>query len=217
MRHIGFIAGLIIKNMKKITILCVALMISGLAKAQVGFGIKGGVNFANIIKSNDDNFKTDYNTGFNAGLFVDLPLIGGLSLGPELMYSQKGYKTSGNSLLGGAYEYRLTSNFIEVPVLLKLKAAGFSIHVGPQVSFLTSTSTVYDSGSDQYKKKVDENVDNLKKNLIGGVIGLGINAGPKAVVMARYAIDLQKNNENGTSEVPEYRNQVYQLSLGIKL
>lgn len=194
------------------------MMFSGLANAQkISGGIKGGVNFANIIKTDDDNFKTEFKPGFNAGLFIDLPLIGGLSLAPELMYSQKGYKTSGNSLIGGAYDYKLTSNFVELPLLLKLKAPGFSIHAGPQVSFLTSTSTVYDSGSDQYKKTVNENVDNLKKNLIGGVIGLGIDAGPKAVVTARYAIDFQKNNENGTSTVPEYKNQVYQLSLGIKL
>jgi hypothetical protein len=34
--------------------------------------------------------------------------------------------------------------------------------------------------------------------------------------MARYALDFQKNNENGTSQTPEYKNQVFQLGLGVK-
>lgn len=181
-------------------------------------GIKAGVNYSNIIKSGDDDFKTEFKPGFHAGLTVDVPLVSGLSFAPELMYSQKGYKVSGTNILFGDYENSITTNFIEVPVLLKIKAASvFNIHVGPQVSFLTSTKTSFKQGSAEYEEKVEEDNDNLKKSLFGGVIGAGINIGAKTVLSARYALDFQKNNEDGTSETPEYRNQVFQVGLGFRL
>lgn len=181
-------------------------------------GLRAGVNFANIIKTNDDNFKTDYKTGFHAGVTFDFPLVDRLVFAPEVMFSQKGYETSGNSLLGGNYENSITTNFIEIPILLKVKAAnGFNIHLGPQVSFLTSTTSKVKSGSNAYQNKVNEDNDNLRKSLVGGVLGVGFVISPKASLIGRYALDLQKNNENGTSETPLYRNQVFQLGLGFKL
>jgi hypothetical protein len=181
-------------------------------------GLKAGVNFANIIKTDDDNFKTDYKTGFHAGVTFDIPLVDRLVFAPEVVFSQKGYETSGNSILGGDYENSITTNFIEIPILLKIKAAsGFNIHLGPQVSFLTSTTTTFKRGSNAYQNKVNEDNDNLRKSLIGGVLGVGFEISPKASLIGRYALDLQKNNENGTSETPLYRNQVFQLGLGFKL
>ena len=203
--------------MKKILILCLALLGAGASEAQVAVGGKGGANFSNIIKTGDDDFSTSFKTGFHAGLFINIPLAGSLSFSPELVYSQKGYSASGSSLLGGDYDYTLTSNFIEVPVLLKINAApGFGIHLGPQVSFLASTTESFKQGSDEYRTTVKEDIDNLRKSLVGGVIGLDINSGQRVGLSARYALDLQKNNEDGTSETPQYRNQVFQLSLSAK-
>lgn len=203
--------------MKRISILLLFIVASAAVSAQ-SLGIKAGVNYSNIIKSGDDDFKTEFKPGFHAGLTVDVPLVSGLSFAPELMYSQKGYKVSGTSILFGDYENSITTNFIEVPVLLKIKAANiFNIHVGPQVSFLTSTKTSFKQGSAEYEEKVEEDNDNLKKSLFGGVIGAGINIGAKTVLSARYALDFQKNNEDGTSETPEYRNQVFQVGLGFRL
>ena len=134
------------------------------------------------------------------------------------MFSQKGYKTSGTSLLGGANEYSVTTSFIEIPVLAKINASDkFSIVLGPQVSFLTSTTETFKQGSDSYQNKIREENDRLKKSLFGGVVGVGIDLSNKMSLHGRYALDLQKNNEDGTTETPRYKNQVYQVSLGFKL
>jgi hypothetical protein len=134
------------------------------------------------------------------------------------MFSQKGYKASGSSLLGGPYDYTLNSNFIEVPLLLKIGATqSFSIHVGPQVSFLTGKTTeTFRQGSDAYQNTVRADNDNLRKNLFGAVAGIDIG-GQRVGFSAGYALDFQKNNGDGTSETPEYKNQVFQLGLNIAL
>ncbi|HEY0053790.1 MAG TPA: porin family protein [Pedobacter sp.] len=202
--------------MKRVLILLTVLITASAANAQY-LGARVGVNFANMIRTGDDNYKTDFKPGLHAGLTLDVPIVDRLVFAPELMYSQKGYKIEGRTLLGSDNDYTVTTNFIEIPILLKVNAAkGFNIHLGPQVSFLTSTTTKFETGSNEYKTTVEEENEGLKKSLIGGVIGAGFNVGNKATLIARYALDLQKNNGNGNSETPEYRNQVIQLGLGLR-
>ncbi len=55
--------------MKKLIILAIGVLFAGAVNAQT-FGVKGGLNFSNIIKTNDENFNTEFKTGFNAGLFA---------------------------------------------------------------------------------------------------------------------------------------------------
>ncbi|MFA6947183.1 MAG: porin family protein, partial [Pedobacter sp.] len=104
--------------MKKVLILAIGVLFAGAAGAQT-VGIKGGVNFSNIIKTNDRDFNTEFKPGLNAGLFAEISIVKGLAFAPELMFSQKGYKTTATGLLGGANEYSVTTNFIEIPILAK--------------------------------------------------------------------------------------------------
>jgi hypothetical protein len=202
--------------MKKLAILFIVLFIAGITNAQVMPGAKAGVNVSNIIKTGDSNFSTDFKVGFYGGLYLDIHLIDILTFEPGIMYSQKGYKTAGSSLLGGPYDYTLRSDFIELPLLLKIKASGFGIHVGPQISFLTNTTEKFKQGSDSYQNSVRANNDNLRNNTIGGVIGIDIG-GQTVGFSAGYALDFQKNNGDGTSQTPEYKNQVFQIGLNMKL
>ncbi len=202
--------------MKKVFILAIGVLFAGAAEAQT-FGIKGGVNFSNIIKTNDRDFNTEFKPGLNAGLFLDIPVVKGLDFSPELMFSQKGYKTMGTSLLGGANEYSVTTNFIEIPILAKISPSNkFSIYAGPQVSFLTSTKEKFTQGSTTYQNTIRAENENLKKSLVGGVIGVGIGITDQLSLQGRYALDFQKNNENGSSETPLYKNQVIQTGLAYR-
>lgn len=203
--------------MKKVIIVAIGVLFAGAVNAQT-FGVKGGLNFSNIIKTNDKNFNTEIKAGLNAGLFAEIPIISSLAFAPELMFSQKGYKTSGSSLLGGPNEYSVATNFIDLPILAKINASDkFSIVLGPQVSFLISTKETFKQGSDSYQNTIREENDRLKKSLFGRVAGVGIALTEKLSLNGRYALDFQKNNEDGTTQTPKYKNQVYQFSLGIKL
>jgi opacity protein-like surface antigen len=200
--------------MKKLFIIAAGLFIAGAANAQspVRFGVKAGVNIANIIQNDGNNdFKTDTKTGFNAGVTADIKLIEGLAFTPELLYSQKGYK-----LTSGDNEYKRTTNFIDIPILASIRLASpLNLVVGPQVSFLMSTSTKYSNNSGSVTVNNDDS-DNFKKSLLGGVIGLRYDLTDNVDVHGRYALDFQKNNENGTNQTPEFKNQVWSFGLGYK-
>ena len=61
------------------------------------FGIKAGLNFANVTNASDIN--SDHSTGFLAGIFLAPPSNGIISSRTELLYSRQGYnyKTGTNT------------------------------------------------------------------------------------------------------------------------
>jgi len=213
--------------MKKIFVSAVALLVASVASVSaqktstpktndLHFGFRAGLNLSNIIKDGDDDFSTEIKPGFNAAAFLEIPLANMVSIQPELQFSQKGYKATG-SVLGNPYEYRVTTNYIEIPALVKISPTSqFAILVGPQFSFLTSTKTKFITKNAIYEDAVNEDNDNLRKNILGGVLGIEVSSS-NVVFGLRYNLDLQANNEDGSTSTPKYKNQVLGLSVGIRL
>lgn len=206
--------------MKKIFILALGLFVTGLtANAQstdspIRFGIKGGASFSNIIKDDGNNdFKTDYLVGFNAGVTLDIKLLENLAFTPEVLYSTKGYK-----LESGLGKFTQTTHFIDIPILASIKLAeGFNVVAGPQVSFLMSTNNKFENGFGTAEQKiVEDESDRFKKSLLGGVIGARFDVNNRVGIYGRYSLDFQKNNENGSTTTPEFKNQGFQVGLGLK-
>jgi len=83
------------------------------------------------------------------------------------------------------------------------------------MSFLASTKTKFTSGNTTYQNLVEEDNDNLKKNILGGVVGIEASAS-NLVFAARYNLDFQQNNSNGNSTTPTYKNQVIALSIRVR-
>jgi opacity protein-like surface antigen len=186
-------------------------------KNQLSFGVKGGASFSNIIKTDDSDFKTDYLTGFNAGIFVSIPIIDRLSFQPELTFSQKGYKSDRTGILSNG-TLTQTTNWIEVPILAKIEVVkGFNLYAGPQVSFLSKTTNKYEGTFGMAEQTtIEDDADQFKKSILGGVLGAGFDITQKVSLNGRYGLDFQKNNENGTTSTPEFKNQVWQVGLGLK-
>lgn len=205
--------------MKKIFILAIGLFITGAANAQstdqpIKLGVKAGVNYSNIIKDDgNNNFKTDYLVGYHAGLTLDIKLLENLAFTPEALYSTKGYK-----LTSSVGEFTQTTHFIDVPILASVRlGGGLNLVAGPQVSFLLSTNNKFENGFGTAEQKiVEDDSDRFKKSLVGGLIGFRYDFSNKIGINGRYALDFQKNNENGSSQTPEFKNQVFQLGLGLK-
>ncbi len=206
--------------MKKISLVILISLFTGLAYAQstdrsLRFGIKGGANFSNIIKDDgNNNFNTDMLTGFHAGITLDIPLLPALAFTPEAVYSTKGYKQS--STFG---DFTQTTHFVEIPILASIEVAkGFNLVAGPQVSFLLSTQQKFESGFGTVEREiVEDDADRFKKSLVGGVIGVRFDLNRQLGINGRYALDFQKNNTNGSSQTPVFKNQVFQVGLGLKL
>ncbi|RZM22396.1 MAG: PorT family protein, partial [Pedobacter sp.] len=185
--------------MKKIIILAIGLFTAGIANAQspIRFGVKAGVNIPDIIKGDGNNdFDTKVNPGFNAGVTVDINLIKGLAFTPELLYATKGYKAN-----LGIGEFTQTTHFIDLPLLatVNLGGSGLNLVVGPQVSFLMKTNNKFESGFGQADQDIiEDESDRFKKSLVGGLIGFRYDLSDKIDIHGRYALDFQKNNEDGT-------------------
>ncbi|MBE9600552.1 porin family protein [Pedobacter sp. MC2016-24] len=203
--------------MKKIIILAIGLFAATVANAQdpIRFGIKGGINFPNIIKGDGNNdFKTKVNTGFNVGLTLDIGLIKGLAFTPEVLYSTKGYKAQ--TAFG---DFNQTTSFIDIPILasINIGGSGLNLVAGPQVSFLLSTKNKFENGFGTVEQQiVEDKSDRFKKSLVGGLIGFRYDVNDQFDIHGRYALDFQKNNENGSKETPEFKNQVFSLGIGLK-
>lgn len=218
--------------MKKILFLAIALLAAGSVSAQryyhsprsnrggssddfyqpqVGFEI--GANVSNSINSYNSNYNTGSIVGFNGGITFDLPLIYPLSFAPEVLYSQKGYTADTQN---GNFTQR--TDFIDVPLLAKFHVGPtFNFFIGPQLSYLISTTNTYDDGFTVTSKQYYENDNNGHKTYLDGVIGISFDVTRNVDLHARYTLDMQQTDSRGNTYVPNYRNQVWQFGLGFKL
>src|SRR3954462_4064236 len=103
------------------------------------FGIKAGVNLANLYVDDvkDENMKL----GFNGGLVAKIPLVKGLSIQPELLYTSKGSKLTYDNVLFGSGEYRYNLNYVELPLLAVINLGKcFNIQAGGYAAYLTGAN-----------------------------------------------------------------------------
>lgn len=159
------------------------------------FGIKGGLNLTNLYSDapDDENMKL----GFNAGIYWKLPVAKGFSIQPELLYTQKGSKSTYNNFIQGDGEYRFNLNYIELPVLATFNVAkNLNIHAGPYVGYLVSADVkdVDDNGT--INGAVDLNEDNFKRWDVGLAAGLGFDIS-NFTIGARYNYGLTEIGDGG--------------------
>jgi hypothetical protein len=155
----------------------------------------------------------------NVGLVGD----GFLSVQPEILFSQKGYKYADEqfSVLGQNYNYRGTQtyNYIDVPLLLKINAGGLFFEAGPQYSYLLNvrdnSERTLNNGT-TYSRVDNRNLDNVRRNEIGYAAGLGFQTPIGLLLGLRYNGSFTDFAKNGyrDDELRNARNSVIQLSLG---
>ncbi|PNQ72309.1 hypothetical protein C1T31_12215 [Hanstruepera neustonica] len=114
----------------------VLIFISNLciSQSQLEFGPKGGLNLT-FIKVPEASFgdNIEVKVGYYAGLFVDVPIEGSLSIQPEVLYV-------------GINDFK----FINAPIYLKVKASDrFNILIGPSMNYF------FDFFSNKFKVRAD--------------------------------------------------------------
>lgn len=180
------------------------------------FGFKAGLNASNVWDENGEDFTADTKVGLAGGVFFGIPIGAFIGVQPEILISQKGFQGSG-TLLGFPYSFKRTTTFIDVPLQFQLKPSEFiTILAGPQLSFLMNQKDVYTFGSNSSEQEQQFDNDNIRKNILGFVVGLDVIV-YSVVVSARGAWDFQTNNGDGTSSTPRYKNQWVQLTVGFKI
>src|SRR6185295_13809032 len=164
--------------MKKLLLIAVMAPVSYYATAQskthhthTEFGVKGGVNIANVSISNSPT--PDSRLSFHLGGLAHIHFSKRFALQPEIVFSGQGYKTT---VAGTDYAVRL--NYINVPVLGQFMFGdGFRFETGPQVGFLVSANR--EGGGS--KTNIS---DNYKMADLSWAFGLGY------ITHSRFGVDL---------------------------
>lgn len=185
--------------------------------AQVGFGIKGGLNIATVGGA-DVSSIVKSRTGFAAGGYLELSLPFLLTIQPEVLYSTKGFIMEQDySALGQSYSYKSTNtySYLEIPVLVKyslpVPIVKPSLYVGPEIGvLLTAKSEFEGTGS----PTVDTDIKSIVTSTdYGAVFGASAHI-LVADIDVRYVLGLKSTD--GVSQSRIY-NRVWSVMLGIPL
>lgn len=181
----------------------------------VSFGIKAGTNYSNVYDSDNEDFVADGKFGFAAGAFVAIPLGKFVGIQPEILYSQKGFKSSG-TYFGSTYEMTRTTDFIDVPLLLAVKPIDqVTLLFGPQFSYLLKQKDNFTGGNISATQQQEFDNNDLTKNILGLTGGADINV-DNLVFGLRAGWDIKTNEGDGNSSTPRYKNMWYQATVGYK-
>jgi len=185
---------------------------SGDTRENFKFGFKAGANLSNVYDEEGNDFVAENKVGFVGGVFLSIPITKYIGFQPEFLYSQKGFKATGSTILGD-YDYKRTTTYLDIPLQLQIKPLDIvTVLVGPQYSYLLETKNEF-NGTSNTAQEDDINGDNYKKNIFGFAVGADLNLNP-FVISARGSFDLTKSDTDGDDTNPRYKNQVLQLTLG---
>ena len=204
--------------MKKLTSLLIVLFMTAAmvqhANAQnpISFGLKGGLNIANLHGS---DIERDTRTGVLLGavLEINVPV---LPFGVEsgVYYSQKGAEFS-----DGNIESSLKLDYIEVPVMAKFQLGPPgpitpSLAIGPYLGFNINAEEEHVSGG--VYTGTNDISDRISGTEFGGVaaVGFDFNLGiTKLNATARYSYGFTSVWDD--SDVDSDRNAVFSIAVGI--
>jgi hypothetical protein len=187
--------------MKKLALILIAGISFATANAQFQFGLKAGLNLANISDAQGYTSNTQFN--FNAGVFFKMPVARHVAIQPELVYSGQGDRYTEAGSPGSDH-----LNYLNLPILLKLSTGtGFYFETGPQFGFLIGAHTTYQDVTTDIKSQINS-AD------FGWVFGIGCKIPLSPVgVDFRYNAGLSNIANYQGGEGPTVRNGVWQLGL----
>ena len=216
--------------------LLVLLLLSSPSFSQLSIkmGIKGGQNFATFrgdllpdqlgLSSVDLKSKT----GFVAGGFMKVTVLGTFSVQPELLYTQKGVAYDGTISAGNVsrdVEGQLNVSYVELPILGRfemslLPTVSLNVYGGPAFSMKVSEGLELEENGVEVPANLSSS-DVFEDRDSGFVIGAGLALSPAGLALlfidARYTIgtDAIFVGEDTALELPDIKNNVFTLSAGI--
>ena len=217
---------------KKILLICsIVFSVIAFAQTSPSFGIRAGVSSASmkgdaasslndLLDFTNGGITTGNHTGFFGGGYVSIPVTEQFSVEPALYYTQKGYELRGElnvkglDFLGVNAKAKLTSSYIDLPILLKGNFSGFQVFAGPQISYLTKAdlrTTAGLLGFNLLNKTMDatEQFNRWDAGVTGGVgyqFANGLN------ISAAYDHGLSRADKNKNMEA---YNRSFKVGVGI--
>ncbi|RYU80113.1 porin family protein [Hymenobacter persicinus] len=202
--------------MKRLALLLLGLGFTQLAHAQLG--VKAGINAA--VLDGKINQRTDYKVYYHAGLFYEIPVVGPVSVQPELLYSLQGTETKSDF-----ENYDTKLHYLTLPLLAKVHVGPLFVEGGPQFGVLLTardagTMLVSAPGTTaQYGSTSRQVEDNYKKGDFSLCAGAGVKLGG-FLVGGRFNAGINDINDvknvSGVND-PKLHNRVFQAYVAVQL
>jgi len=197
-----------------ILILCL-LSFPFYAQAAIGFGVKAGMNYANISGPESEN-EWENRMALVAGAFFTFNVGKIFALQPEILYSQKGLKWDEQFQFEGK-DFKATTymDYLDIAALAKVfipvtsnSAFRINLFAGPYVGLKLRGKLKYEWGGESAERDLED----LKSQDVGLVFGGGFDfavGSGRLSVDARYGMSL-----SSISKVEDMKNQVFSVLLG---
>lgn len=184
-------------------------------RSSLQFGMKAGVNYANVYNASGESFKANAKFGFAGGAFIAVPFGAFLGIQPEILFSQKGFQATG-SILGSSYDLTRTTTYLELPLFFAIKPINqITFLAGPQFSYLLKEKNVLTNTLTSIQQEKEFTNDNIRKYTLCYVGGIDVHL-ERLVLSARAGWDVLNNNGDGTSSTPRYKNVWFQATIGYR-
>lgn len=195
--------------MKKIILMVITVFTFGFVNAQekadMAFGVKGGLNISTITNADVDGVNSKSLIGFHVGFFGEFMISNKFAIQPEVLYSAQGTELEFEGVSGD-----LKLDYITIPVMAKYYVAdAFSIELGPQIGFLVSAKAKSGGESEDVK-------DELKSTDVSLNFGAGYDITPNFMIGVRYSFGLTRLQDEIFPGEDESKNSVFQISVGYK-
>ena len=179
-----------------VLILLLVLAFTVSAQGFTDYGVKAGLNFANIGGDNASSLKSI--NQFAVGGFVTYNVIDQFDLQGELLYDVKGCKDSLNTTKLSYLDINILAKY-QIPVLVTFKP---SVYVGPSLGLELSATGAPD---------ISNSISKTDFSVIFG-IGVAHKVGNGSVTLdVRYDLGLANINKSGN---PANTNQVLAILVG---
>lgn len=178
-------------------------------------GVKGGLNWSNLLANGEDVNDENARLGFNVGVFGRVAPSDALGLQAEMLYSTKGTTVVYDGLID--QEVSINLAYLDLPVFLAIRLADvLEVHAGGYAGYLlasnVSTNGDLGDGSDDLDK------DNFKSLDLGLLAGVGINAGPAQIgIRYNYGLVELADSDGARFFLGDARNSVAQLYVAFGL
>jgi hypothetical protein len=191
------------------SLVCGALIVCASPSFAQGihFGVKGGLNAADHAVSDAGDASFDSRLGIVVGGFVTLPIASWLDLQAEGLYAEKGSR-----LKAGGGEVKLIVNYVEIPVLARVRLARiFYAAAGPSMAFRTQAKARARFSGSTEETDISEQVEQFD---FGVGMGGGLELGP-LVIDGRYTLGLTDIDKDKTDS-STMKNRAISVTAGIR-
>ena len=172
------------------------------------FGVKGGMNIANVDVSDDGASPSlDPRIGLVAGGFVRMPINAWLALQAEGLYAEKGARFEDSGI-----DAKLILNYVEVPVLARVRLARlFYATAGPSMAFLLQAKARTRFSGATEDIDISDEVQSFDFGLaMGGGVELG-----RLIIDGRYTLGL-RDADKDTTDTSTMKNRTISFTAGFR-